>query len=59
MPGAISRITCKRAFWDDFPRFARLVMVEHVCGIALRNPRIVEVSRDYGPTGERREPPDP
>jgi hypothetical protein len=28
----------------------KIVTVEHVCGIAIRNPTIVEVSRHYGVT---------
>ena len=33
--------------------------VEHVCGIAVRNPQIVEVSRHYGLTVATCEPADP
>ena len=33
--------------------------VEHVCGIAVRNPTIVEVSRHYGLTVQTCEPADP
>ena len=33
--------------------------VEHVCGIAVRNPVIVEVSRHYGLTVATCEPADP
>ncbi len=37
----------------------KTVTVEHVCGIAVRNPTIVEVSRDYGLTIQTCEPADP
>lgn len=37
----------------------RTVTVEHVCGIAVRNPTIVEVSRHYGLTIQTCEPADP
>ncbi len=37
----------------------KTVTVEHVCGIAVRNPRIVEVSRHYGLTIATCEPADP
>ncbi len=37
----------------------RTVTVEHVCGIAVRNPRIVEVSPDYGLTIATCVPADP
>ena len=37
----------------------KTVTVEHVCGIAVRNPQIVEVSRHYGLTVATCEPADP
>jgi len=37
----------------------KTVTVEHVCGIAVRNPRIVEVSRHYGMTIATCGPADP
>jgi transposase len=37
----------------------KTVTVEHVCGIAVRNPTIVEVSRHYGLTVATCEPADP
>jgi transposase len=37
----------------------KTVTVEHVCGIAVRNATIVEVSRHYGLTIQTREPADP
>jgi len=37
----------------------KTVTVEHVCGIAVRNPTIVEVSRHYGLTIQTCEPADP
>jgi len=37
----------------------KTVTVEHVCGIAVRNPQIVEVSRHYGLTIATCEPADP
>jgi transposase len=37
----------------------KTVTVEHVCGIAVRNPTIVEVSRHYGLTIATCEPADP
>jgi len=37
----------------------KTVTVEHVCGIAVRNARIVEVSRHYGLTIQTCEPADP
>ena len=41
--------------FDGIPTYAltdneKTVTVEHVCGIAVRNPTIVEVSRHYGLT---------
>lgn len=49
---------------DGVPTYAltdneRTVTVEHVCGIAVRNPTIVEVSRHYGFTVATCEPADP
>ncbi len=49
---------------DGVPTYAltdneKTVTVEHVCGIAVRNPRIVEVSRHYGLTIATCEPADP
>jgi transposase len=37
----------------------KTITVEHVCGIAVRNPTIVEVSRHYGLTIQTCEPADP
>jgi transposase len=37
----------------------KTVTVEHVCGIAVRNPTIVEVSRHYGMSIATCEPADP
>jgi transposase len=50
--------------FDGVPTYAltdneKTVTVEHVCGIAVRNPRIVEVSRHYGLTVATCEPADP
>ena len=49
---------------DGVPTYAltdneKTVTVEHVCGIAVRNPQIVEVSRHYGLTVATCEPADP
>ena len=49
---------------DGVPSYAltdneKTVTVEHVCGIAVRNPTIVEVSRYYGLTIATCEPADP
>ena len=49
---------------DGVPTYAltdneKTVTVEHVCGIAVRNPTIVEVSRHYGLTIATCEPADP
>jgi transposase len=49
---------------DGVPTYAltdneKTVTVEHVCGIAVRNPTIVEVSRHYGLTIQTCEPADP
>jgi len=49
---------------DGVPTYAltdneKTVTVEHVCGIAVRNPTIVEVSRHYGLTVATCEPADP
>ena len=50
--------------FDGVPTYAltdneKTVTVEHVCGIAVRNPTIVEVSRHYGLTIATCEPADP
>ena len=50
--------------FDGVPTYAltdneKTVTVEHVCGIAVRNPVIVEVSRHYGVTIQTCEPADP
>jgi transposase len=50
--------------FDGVPTYAltdneKTVTVEHVCGIAVRNPVIVEVSRHYGLTIQTCEPADP
>ena len=50
--------------FDGVPTYAltdneTTVTVEHVCGIAVRNPTIVEVSRHYGLTIATCEPADP
>jgi hypothetical protein len=50
--------------FDGVPTYAltdneKTVTVEHVCGIAVRNPMIVEVSRHYGLTIATCEPADP
>jgi len=49
---------------DGVPTYAltdneKTVTVEHVCGIAVRNPTMVEVSRHYGLTVATCEPADP
>jgi transposase len=49
---------------DGVPTYAltdneKTVTVDHVCGIAVRNPTIVEVSRHYGLTVATCEPADP
>jgi transposase len=49
---------------DGVPTYAltdneKTVTVEHVCGIAVRNPTMVEVSRHYGLTIATCEPADP
>jgi len=51
-------------YLDGCPTYAltdneKTVTVEHVCGIAVRNPTIVEVSRHYGLTIATCEPADP
>jgi transposase len=51
-------------YLDGVPTYAltdneKTVTVEHVCGIAVRNPRIVEVSRHYGLSIATCEPADP
>jgi transposase len=50
--------------FDGVPTYAltdneKTVTVEHVCGIAVRNPQIVEVARHYGLTIATCEPADP
>ena len=50
--------------FDGVPTYAltdneKTVTVEHVCGIAVRNPVMVEVSRHYGLTVATCEPADP
>jgi transposase len=50
--------------FDGVPTYAltdneKTVTVEHVCGIAVRNPTIVDVSRHYGLTIATCEPADP
>jgi transposase len=50
--------------FDGVPTYAltdneKTVTVDHVCGIAVRNPTIVEVSRHYGLTIATCEPADP
>jgi hypothetical protein len=50
--------------FDGVPTYAltdneKTVTVEHVCGIAVRNPTMVEVSRYYGLTVATCEPADP
>ena len=50
--------------FDGIPTYAltdneKTVTVEHVCGIPVRNPTIVEVSRHYGLTIHTCEPADP
>jgi transposase len=50
--------------FDGVPTYAltdneKTVTVDHVCGIAVRNPMIVEVSRHYGLTIATCEPADP
>jgi transposase len=50
--------------FDGVPTYAltdneKTVSVDHVCGIAVRNPMIVEVSRHYGLTVATCEPADP
>jgi transposase len=50
--------------FDGVPTYAltdneKTVTAEHVCGIAVRNPTIVEVSRHYGLTIATCEPADP
>jgi transposase len=49
---------------DGVPTYAltdneKTVTVEHVCGIAVRNATVVEVSRHYGLTIQTCEPADP
>jgi transposase len=51
-------------YLDGVPTYAltdneKTVTVEHVCGIAVRNPTMVEVSRHYGLTIATCEPADP
>ncbi len=51
-------------YLDGVPTYAltdneKTVTVEHVCGIAVRNPQIVEVGRYYGLTIATCEPADP
>jgi transposase len=50
--------------FDGVPTYAltdneKTVTVEHMCGIAVRNPTVVEVSRHYGLTIATCEPADP
>ena len=64
MPSVVIGLDRTLRLIDGCPTYAltdneKTVTVEHVCGIAVRNPTIVEVSRHYGLTIATCEPADP
>jgi hypothetical protein len=64
MPSVVIGLDRTLRLIDGCPTYAltdneKTVTVEHVCGIAVRNPTIVEVSRYYGLTIATCEPADP
>ncbi|MBV8733909.1 MAG: transposase family protein, partial [Solirubrobacterales bacterium] len=64
MPSVVIGLDRTLRYLDGCPTYAltdneKTVTVEHVCGIAVRNPTIVEVSRYYGLTIATCEPADP
>ena len=64
LPSVVIGIDRALRRFDGVPTYAltdneKTVTVEHVCGIAVRNPTIVEVSRHYGLTIATCEPADP
>jgi hypothetical protein len=64
MPSVVIGLDRTLRVLDGVPTYAltdneKTVTVEHVCGIAVRNPTIVEVSRHYGLTIATCEPADP
>ena len=64
MPSVVIGLDRTLRYLDGCPTYAltdneKTVTVEHVCGIAVRNPTIVEVSRHYGLTIATCEPADP
>jgi transposase len=64
MPSVVIGLDRTLRLIDGCPTYAltdneKTVTVEHVCGIAVRNPAIVEVSRHYGLTIATCEPADP
>jgi transposase len=64
MPSVVIGLDRTLRMIDGVPTYAltdneKTVTVEHVCGIAVRNPTIVEVSRHYGLTVQTCEPADP
>jgi hypothetical protein len=64
MPSVVIGLDRTLRLMGSVPTYAltdneKTVTVEHVCGIAVRNPTIVEVSRHYGLTIQTCEPADP
>ena len=64
MPSVVIGLDRTLRLIDGVPTYAltdneKTVTVEHVCGIAVRNPTMVEVSRHYGLTVATCEPADP
>ena len=64
MPSVVIGLDRTLRYLDGCPTYGltdneKTVTVEHVCGIAVRNPTMVEVSRHYGLTVATCEPADP
>ena len=64
LPSVVIGLDRTLRYLNGVPTYAltdneKTVTVEHVCGIAVRNPTIVEVSRHYGLTIATCEPADP
>jgi len=64
LPSVVIGLDRTLRYLDGVPTYCltdneKTVTVEHVCGIAVRNPTIVEVSRYYGLTIATCEPADP
>jgi transposase len=64
MPSVVIGLDRTLRYLNGVPTYAltdneKTVTVEHVCGIAVRNPTMVEVSRHYGLTIATCEPADP